>query len=84
MTATQLSGHTEHALGGTEGQERNDGKGWYQVGIEREGEWVMASTRVVSIYPAVPTLVLLDRLTKASADTTSACFQHHHQVWSCI
>lgn len=28
---------------------RDDGKGWYQVGVERNGEWVMASTRAVSV-----------------------------------
>jgi hypothetical protein len=48
MTASTLEGAGGSKLeaSGVEGGIDN-GKGWYQVGVERDGEWIMASTRTV-------------------------------------
>lgn len=43
----QYSGDVVSSVGGAAA--RDNGKGWYQVGVERDGEWVMASTRAVSL-----------------------------------
>lgn len=49
MTATRLEKDT--GQGGKElgrDWDMDDGKGWYQVGVESEGDWIIASTRAVS------------------------------------
>jgi hypothetical protein len=52
LESVSTSRHSESA--------RDNGKGWYQVGVERGGEWVMASTRAVSTAAMILILSLND------------------------
>jgi hypothetical protein len=75
MSATYLGQYSGDAAS-SDSKKTDNGKGWYQVGMERDGQWVLASTRAVCPL-SLPVFCTVHACLRAvSADALSAFCPH--------